>query len=72
MVINHCASGEVITIHGDEQIIESSVDGHALYNDFNFQFFQIGNTYENRKNTISTNIPCVVEIRYKPTIFSAP
>lgn len=72
MTINHCVSGEVITIHGDEQIIESSVEDHALYNDFNFQFFQIGNTYENRKNTISANIPCVVEIRYEPTIFSAP
>lgn len=72
MTINHCSSGEVLTIHGDEQIIESSVEDHALYNDFNFQFFQIGNTYENRKNTISANVPCVVEIRYKPTIFSAP
>ncbi len=70
-IIKHCVSGEVITIHGDEQIIESSIENHALYNDFNFQFLQIGNTYQNRKNTISANVPCVVEIRYKPTIFSA-
>lgn len=72
MTIQNCVQGEIIEIYGNERIITSSVATHALYNDFNFQFFQIGNTYEDRKNTISASAPCVVEIRYKPTMYSTP
>lgn len=72
MLLKNCVNGEVITIHGEPQIILSSVDSHKVYDDFNFQFFKIGNTFYNNLNTITASIPCIVDIRYRPTIFSAP
>lgn len=72
MLIKNCTIGEVITIYGESQIITSSNDGHKIYNDFNFQFFKIGNTFDNNANMISASVPCTIDIRYKPSIYSAP
>lgn len=71
MTIKNCVQGEIITIQGNEQIITSSVD-HALYDDFNFQFLQIGNSYENQINVMTASLPCHVEIWYTPIIKDAP
>lgn len=68
MLIKNCSVDEVITIHGDTQIIETSKSSHKICNDFNFQFLKIGNTYSDRINTITLFQPCVVELRYKPII----
>lgn len=68
MVIANCTAGEVITIYGNEQIIETSSSAHAIYDDFNFEFFRIANTLENRKNEFSVSIPCKLEIRYSPVV----
>lgn len=68
MLIQNCLEQEVITIHGDTQIIETSKVSHKIYNDFNFQFFKLGNTYNSRENMIELYQPCTVEIRYCPTI----
>lgn len=72
MVINNCSSGEVITIDGDTQIISSSLDSHKLYDDFNFEFFRIGNTISNRNNKITASLPCKLEVAYSPIIKDAP
>ena len=72
MLIKNCVKDEIITIQGEAQIISSSVDSHALYDDFNWKFFMISNSYNDRKNTITVNRPCSIDIRYEPTIFSSP
>lgn len=72
MTINNCSSGEVITVDGEAQIITSSLNSHALYDDFNFDFFRIGNTFEERRNVITSTLPCTVEITYYPIIKDIP
>lgn len=72
MAINNCTQSEVITIYGDEQIISSSIPTHEIYNDFNYEFFKIGNTYNNRENYISASLPCTIEFRYTPIIKDIP
>lgn len=67
-VIKNCSVGEVITILGEEQIIETSSASHDICDDFNFEFFRIANTLESRDNTISVSMPCKLEIRYSPII----
>ena len=64
--IDNCASGEVITMSGDTMIISTSNVAHNLANDFNYDFFRFGNTYDNRENTITANRACTVVIRYRP------
>lgn len=70
--IKNCANGEVITIDGDAQIVSSSVPSHKICNDFNFEFFRIGNTIETRENKITVSLPCQLEISYSPIIKNIP
>lgn len=72
MVIKNCKVGEVITIDGDTHIISSSLNSHKIYNDFNFEYFRIGNTINNRNNKISASLPCKIELKYSPVIKDTP
>lgn len=72
MQIENCTTGEIIEINGSMQIITTSDDNHAIYDDFNFEFFKIGNTFNNRKNIITTTLPCTLEIKYEPVIKDTP
>ncbi len=72
MEIKNCTAGEVITINGDAQVITTTDKNHAIYDDFNFEFFKIGNTFNNRKNIFTTTLPCTLEIRYCPIIKDTP
>lgn len=72
MFIANCTSGEVITIHGKSQIIESSLSAHDIANDFNFIFFKIGNTIDNRVNQITVTLACDLSISYTPIIKDTP
>lgn len=71
-VIKNCKVGEVITLNGDTQIITTTYAGHDICNDFNFEFFRIGNTINNRNNHISVSLPCNVVIKYTPIIKDTP
>ena len=71
MIINNCANGEIITVDGENQIISSSVSSHNIMNDFNFNFFRIINSYENRVNVISSSIPITLKMSYTPIIKNA-
>ena len=63
--IKNCSTNEVISV--DENLnISTSLSSHKLYNDFNFVFFRIANSYENNQNIISVNIPCEIAIKYYP------
>lgn len=72
MTVNNCASGEVLTVDGSAQIIESSVKSHKVYDDFNFEFLRIGNTMKNNHNKITVSLPCKLEISYCPIIKDSP
>ena len=71
MEIKNCSANEVITIYGDTQVITTSKDSHKIYNDFNFDFLRIGNTYKDKKNVIKVSIPCNLTISYQPIIKDA-
>lgn len=68
--IKNCSSGEVIKLLGNTNVITSSISGRDIANDFNFDFFKIGNTIENRNNKIIATLPCSVLIKYSPFIKS--
>lgn len=72
MVIRNVSEGEVITVDGSTGIIESSMNSHKIYDDFNFEFFRIGNTINNRSNKISASIPCHLKLTYTPIIKDIP
>ena len=64
--IANCVAGEVITM--DYPIIQSSISSHNLHNDFNWNFFRVANTYEDRRNKLTISIPCTIKIKYSPII----
>lgn len=61
-----CHNGEIITMSGDTMIITTSRATHDVANDFNYDFFHFGNTFDAIENTITASIPCDVELRYRP------
>lgn len=64
--ISNCTSGEVITM--DYPIIKTSSDTHKIQNDFNWNFFRVANTYDNRRNDLTTSVPCRIKIEYSPIV----
>lgn len=72
MVIKNVIAGEVIKIDGSTHIITSSVGSHKIYEDFNFEFFRIGNVINDRNNKITASLPCKLEITYTPIVKDAP
>ena len=66
--VANCQNGEVITINGGAQIITTSLSSHTISKDFNFIFPKLGNTFENRKNTFTSSLPCEVTISYTPIV----
>lgn len=66
-IIKNCKSGEVITF--DENLnIQTSLPSHKIYNDFNFVFFRIANTYKDRRNVITVNFACDIVLEYYPIV----
>lgn len=67
VIINNCSLNEVITLKGKSKIIESSLAGHTtLYNDFNYNFLRINNTYYDVENKFTSSIRCKITITYSP------
>lgn len=65
--IKNCLSDEVITLYGEQKIITSSRASHnTLYNDFNYNYVRIKNTYDDNKNIFTSNIDCEISISYYP------
>lgn len=63
--IKNCVKDEIITLDGNHKIIESSSPAHKLYNDFNYNYFRLGNTYDNNLNRITTSLPCEIHMEYE-------
>lgn len=66
--IANCTANEVITMRCMSQIITSSDPTHKLYNDFNFNFFRLYSTYDDRVNKYTASIPCEIKVTYHPII----
>lgn len=70
--IRKCVKDEVIFLDCENHIIETSVPDHDVYDDFNYDYFCIGNSLDDRDNYISVSLPCAIEIKYTPIIKEAP
>lgn len=70
--IKGVAEGETITIKGEAQIITASGGTHDIGDSFNYEFFRIGNTFQNRVNKVTVSLPCTVVMRYAPVIKNSP
>ena len=68
--VKNCVNGEVLHFSGDTMMIdtESVTHKNTLANDFNYDYFRIGNTMDERINTITASIPCSIEFRYRPIL----
>lgn len=64
--VKNCKEDEVITLHGAEKIIESSLTHNKLFNDFNYNFIRVVNTYAENKNVFTSTLPCEIQISYNP------
>lgn len=65
--IKGCSSGETITMSKVMQIT-SSLPAHKVYNDFNWRFPRICNSYESAENVFSFSLPCTYSISYNPIV----
>lgn len=70
--VKNCVATEIITIDGESKTIHSSITNHNVCEDFNYDFFSIGNTFDTRINNISSSMPCKIEISYNPIIKNSP
>ena len=62
--IENCAANEVITM--EYPTITSSVSSHKIADDFNYNFFRIANTWNNRINKITLSMGGTLEFFYNP------
>lgn len=67
-LIKNVTAGEVIIIDGDTLQISSTSEAHKIFNDFNFDFPKVTNTYHDRVNTFVASLRCEIEITYRPII----
>lgn len=70
--VANCSANEKIVFYGDTQIITTDNSSHKIYNDFNYVFPMIGNSYTDKTNVITFSLPCTVNIQYKPLIKDIP
>lgn len=66
--IGKCKSGEIIAM--DYPVIQSSDTSpeRDLFNNFNWNFFRIANTYDNSRNDLTISLPCTIKIEYSPIV----
>lgn len=64
--IQNVQVGEVITLKGKTKMITSSTNHPKLYNDFNYGFIRMANTYSNRANVFNSSLSITITISYNP------
>lgn len=65
-IINNCTEGEIIKIDSGHKIITSSMRDDSLMKYFNFGWLDIMNTYDERNNVYTSNLPCTIQMTYSP------
>ena len=63
-VIENCTAGEIITMNYPS--ISTSLQAHKIADDFNYTFFRVANTWNNRVNKITISLDCTFEFNYNP------
>lgn len=63
--IEDCSKDECIQIYGDILQIKSSCESPDISQRFNYQFPRLVRTYGQGKNTLSFNLNCDVELKYR-------
>lgn len=66
MEIKNCIAGEVITIDSIHKTIETTESSHKIYNDFNWNYPKLCNTYDNKYNAFTTSLDVDYTIQYNP------
>lgn len=64
--VKNCKKDEVITLYGGTKIIESSLAHNKLFNDFNYNFIRVVNTYVENENVFTSTLPCEIKVSYNP------
>lgn len=65
--IKNCQKGEIITFSKD-LLMYSSIPSHKIQNDFNYKFFRISNSWNNRKNIITFSKSVKFKFTYSPYV----
>lgn len=65
-IIKNCKANEVIRIK--YPMISSSDSTHKIQNDYNWIFFRLASTFENRLNKITVNRSCNIKLTYSPVV----
>lgn len=66
-IIKNCTANEEI-IFSQNLTFSTSNPEHKIQNDFNYIFFRVSNSYEDRKNILTFSLPVTVEITYSPYV----
>lgn len=64
--IRNCTSGEIITM--DYPVIQTSLSSHKIQDDFNWNFFRIASSFNQKKNNIVVSLPCTIKLKYSPIV----
>ena len=65
--IRNCSSGEIITLDCIHKVITTSNTGHTkIYNDFNYVFPRLSNTFKESRNTFYVSKRSEITIDYNP------
>lgn len=64
--LRNCTENEVITIDNQNRIITSSNPNHCLYDDFNFNYIKLCNTYTERRNFYTATLNIEMALKYSP------
>lgn len=62
---NNCSAGEVIEV--TDRLLLSSTHAN-IQNRFNYKFFRIANSLDNRLNKLTISAPCKIEFAYHPIV----
>lgn len=65
--IKNCVKGEVIHFTKD-LLFYSSIPTHKIQNDFNYKFFRISNSWNNRKNVVTFSNAIDFKFSYSPYV----
>lgn len=65
-MVKNCASGEIVKLDCENKIIVTSNEQHTtLFNDFNYNWISLINTWDQNHNVFCVSIPCDIKIKYE-------
>lgn len=64
-IVENCAQNETLIFSKDLQLTTDDTS-HTIYNNFNYKFLRIENTFDDNINNISFSLNCEYEITYNP------